>query len=184
MTTAQITKKSGKGTHSGVVSEVSAFLTVKPGHVDELRAAAGRFNARLAGADHPTLQRIGLRTNRLVIFDDGRRLAWSTSFDTDWDPYVDDAVDIIGVPAWVDWLQHTEEWREEFGESHSGIKAFVQSAQLKAASFFDALGDRTMTEIRQADRVQQAFQEVLDDPAAEQALTQPVLKPLLDHAAD
>ena len=39
-TTGQITKKSGKGNNHGVISEVSAYLTVKPGHEEEARAGA------------------------------------------------------------------------------------------------------------------------------------------------
>jgi len=38
-------------------------------------------------------------------------------------------------------------------------------------------------EIRKAQRVNQAFQRVLDDPAAE-ALQHPALRPLLDEATD
>jgi hypothetical protein len=34
----QVTKKSGKGNNHGVVSEVSAYLTVKQGHEEEARA--------------------------------------------------------------------------------------------------------------------------------------------------
>ena len=41
-----------------------------------------------------------------------------------------------------------------------------------------------MQEIRKALRVQQAFQQVLDNPEAAQALQHPALKPLLDEAAD
>ena len=41
-----------------------------------------------------------------------------------------------------------------------------------------------MSEIVKAQRLQQAFQQVLDDPAADQALQHPALKPLLDLAAD
>lgn len=36
---SQDTKKSGKGNSHGVISEVSAYLTVKPGHEEEARAA-------------------------------------------------------------------------------------------------------------------------------------------------
>jgi hypothetical protein len=39
-------------------------------------------------------------------------------------------------------------------------------------------------EIRKALRVNAAFQEVLDNPAAGDALQQPALQPLLDEAAD
>jgi hypothetical protein len=42
----------------------------------------------------------------------------------------------------------------------------------------------TMTQIFKAQRLQEAFQQVLDDPAAEEALQHPALKPLLEQAAD
>ena len=41
-----------------------------------------------------------------------------------------------------------------------------------------------MKEIRKALRVNEAFQQVLDDPGAAEALRHPALKPLLDEAAD
>ena len=41
------TKKSGVGNSHGVISEVSAYMTVKPGHEEEARAAAGRFGEML-----------------------------------------------------------------------------------------------------------------------------------------
>jgi predicted type IV restriction endonuclease len=41
-----------------------------------------------------------------------------------------------------------------------------------------------MPQIKKAQRLQQAFQQVLDDPAAEEALKHPALKPLLVQAAD
>ena len=42
----------------------------------------------------------------------------------------------------------------------------------------------TVKEIRKAERVNEAFQQVLDDPEAAEALQQPALGPLLDEAAD
>ena len=44
---SQATKKSGKGNSHGVISEVSAYLTVKPGHEEEARAACQRFGEML-----------------------------------------------------------------------------------------------------------------------------------------
>jgi hypothetical protein len=42
----------------------------------------------------------------------------------------------------------------------------------------------TVKELRKANRLLAAFQEVLDDPNAEEALSHPALRPLLDEAAD
>ncbi|MFD7442473.1 hypothetical protein [Streptomyces sp. NPDC059909] len=44
-------------------------------------------------------------------------------------------------------------------------------------------GSLTMPEIAKAHRINAAFQEVLDDPATEEALQHPALKPLLAQAA-
>jgi hypothetical protein len=41
-----------------------------------------------------------------------------------------------------------------------------------------------MPEIVKAQRLQEAFQQVLDDPGAAEALQHPALKPLLEQAAD
>ena len=34
----------------------------------------------------------GLRDLRYVLFDGGKRLIFATTFETDWDPYVEDAL--------------------------------------------------------------------------------------------
>ena len=42
----------------------------------------------------------------------------------------------------------------------------------------------TLGEVKKAQRVRAAFEQVLDDPRAAEALQNPVLKPLLEEAAD
>ena len=90
--TVVLTKKSGKGLRHGVVSEVSAYFHVRPGHTEELRAAIERFQAKLRQAPPQLIQRFGLQDMRHVVFDNGTRLNWATSFETDWQPYIDDSV--------------------------------------------------------------------------------------------
>ncbi|MFN8662894.1 MAG: hypothetical protein U0075_26100 [Thermomicrobiales bacterium] len=179
---ATATMKSGLGMTSGVVSELTAFLTVKEGHEADLRAAAQRFNAKIDGAPREALRKIGIRNMRLVIYDEGRKLLWTTSFETDWDPYIDDALILLGIQSWTDWLQYTSEFPGT-QPTNAEVKAFIQSAQAPATAFFDALGDATMPQIWKAERLAAAFQQVLDDPAAEEALTHPALAPLLELAA-
>lgn len=180
MTTA--TMKSGLGQTSGVVSELTAFLTVKEGHEADLRAAAQRFNGRIDGAPREALRKIGIRNMRLVMYDEGRRLLWTTSFETDWDPYIDDALMLLGITSWTDWLQYTNEFPGT-QPTNAEVKAFIQTAQAPSTAFFDALGDATMPQIWKAQQLAAAFQQVLDDPAAEEALSHPALAPLLELAA-
>jgi hypothetical protein len=111
----------------------------------------------------------------------------------------------VGVEAWIDWMQHTveveqlsaalrgtgmpgrassAELEQAVTAGSARLKQVLQAAQVPATAFFSALSDLAMPEIRKAQRVEQAFQQVLDDPAAGQALQQPALKPLLEQAAD
>lgn len=206
--TATVSKKSGKGTNHGVVSELAAFFTVKPGHAEELRGACERFAAMARQADPKVIQKSGLRDSRHVLFDDGKRLLWATTFETDWDPYIDDAVLVLGFAAFVEWMQHTVEGDSivksmqdsaraaglstastaeitQFLAANTGdLKRILQSAQAPAAGYWNALADQTIPQIRKAVRVDQAFEQVLDNPEAGEALQQPALQPLLEQAAD
>jgi hypothetical protein len=65
----------------------------------------------------------------------------------------------------------------------AAVKSFILSAQQTAAGYSRNYGG-TVKENRRAQRVNAAFQRVLDDPAAEEALQHPALAPLLDEAAD
>jgi hypothetical protein len=205
-TRSSITKKSGKGLSDGVVSELSAFFTVKPGHEEELRAALSRFAENLHNSDPKELRRVGLRETRHVIFNNGRQLIWATAFESDWDQYIDDALQLINIGNFLDWMQHTVEgdkvveWVKSVGgvekfdlndpalkdtikRSSGQLKAILQSVQVQASTYFNSLSGLMMPEIMKAQRLEQAFQKVLDNPDAEEALQQPALKPLLEQAA-
>lgn len=202
---SQGTKKSGKGNSHGVISEVSAYMTVKPGHEEEARAAAFRFGEMLRKSDWKDLQKTGLRDARLVNFDNGKRLMFASGFETEWDPYVDDAILVVGLQHFLDWLQHTVEaeelvasvkslagdvdendpaYAEKLKPAGAQLKAVIQKIQTPATTYFNALSDLTLPQIKKAQRLQEAFQQVLDDPAAQEALQHPALKPLLEQAAD
>jgi hypothetical protein len=195
--TATMSKKSGKGTSHGVVSELTTYFTVKPGHEEEMRAACERFNTYLHGLDPMIAQKSGLREWRQALVENGQRLLFMTSFEADWDPYIDDAVLVIGIDHIIDWLRHTveaETYHDELlpvvAAARQGIantavlKKILQGVQVQASSYWDALSNQTVPEIRKAQRLQQAFQRVLDNPEAADALQHPALKPLLEQAAD
>jgi hypothetical protein len=200
------TTKSGKGLSDGVTSELATYWDVLPGHEDELRAATQRFADVLRALPRDVNIHTGLRDSRHVIFDDGERFMWATTFENEWDPYVDDFVQ-IGLDKFLDWMNHTvqgsdvEAWAEASGgvdkftvrnpdikvqvkRTTGGLKAILQSLQSPATGYFNNLSAWTMPQIEKAMRVQEAFQQVLDDPAASEALQHPALKPLLDLAAE
>lgn len=180
-----LSKKSGKGLSHGVSSELTAFFHIRPGHTEELVAAIQRFKEKAQPRDKSVFEKVGLRTQRHVVFDNGTRVMWSTAFDTDWDPYIDDAIAIFGAASWVDWMQHTVEYPEGMETaSNAEVKQLLQSAQEQAAAFFDAFSPYTLSQIKKALLVNQAFERLLDNPEAAPILQHSALQPLLELAAD
>lgn len=117
---------------------------------------------------------------RFVLFDDDTRLLFATSFDGPWDAYM---ADFASKPLQLfdAIFRHVEGY--DGLPDLAAVQQFVLSAQETASGYSRNYGG-TVKEIRKALRVNGAFQQVLDDPAALDALQHPALKPLLDEAAD
>jgi len=196
--TATINKKSGKGMINGVVSELTTFFHVQPGHEAAMREAVEMVNQQLQEMGPEAHRKLGLREWRQVLFDNDTRLLLVTSFETDWDPYVDDAIVTFSPETFSAWLKHTVEAGQldpelvksikvdlRQGIANSALlKAVLQAGQAPATAYLDVLSDQTVPQIRKAQGLERAFEQVLDNPEAENALQHPALKPLLDQAAN
>ena len=206
MSVTEYSIKGGVGRVDRVSSELATFFEVKPGHAEELREAVQRFEEKIRAQEPPEVIHTGLRSTRHVIFDEGTRLLWCTTFETDFDPYFDDAIMTVGVENFIDWIQHTTEgdaivdWYERSGGAAAfdqnrddyeeialkalpELKEIITHVQVGAAAYFESLSTWTMTEVIRAAQLTAAFNEVLEDPAAEQALQHPALRPLLELAS-
>jgi len=117
---------------------------------------------------------------RFVPFDDDTRLLFATSFDGPWESYM---VDFASKPLKLfdAIFQHVEGY--EGLPDLEAVRTFIPSAQKTAGGYARNYGG-TVKEIRKAERVNRAFQQVLDDPAAAEVLQSPALAPLLAEAAD
>src|SRR4051812_3490963 len=171
------------GVSVGPTSEFSLFFVVKEGHGGELRDALealqnhpgyrpGEYNMAIAT----------IHEARFVLFDDDARLLFATSFDGPWDAYMDDFFTSGPTLELFDAIFRHVEGYEGLPDLDA-VKGFVLGAQVTAAAYARNYGG-TVKEIRKAQRVNQAYQRVLDDPGAAAALENPVLAPLLDEAAD
>jgi hypothetical protein len=119
---------------------------------------------------------------RFVLFDDDTRLAFITSFDGPWDAYMEDFFTSGPTLALFDAIfRHVDGYGGL--PDLAAVKAFVYGAQQTSAAYARNYGG-TVKEIRKAQRVNEAFQAVLDHPDAVEALQHPVLQPLLDEAGD
>jgi len=169
------------GVSVGSTSEFSLFFRVKPGHEDPLREAVAALQRtpgyRPGDYDLPIAT---IHEARFVLFDDDTRLLFATSFDGPWDAYM---VDFASKPMQLfdAIFRHVEGY--EGLPDLAALTDFILSAQVTAAAYARNYGG-TVKEIRKAERVNNAFQQVLDDPEAAAALQHPALKPLLDEAAD
>jgi hypothetical protein len=182
MTTAA-TGTSRPGLTVGPTSEFSLFFQVMPGHGEALRAALrdlqdtpgyrpGDYDVAIAT----------IHEARFVLFDDDTRLVFVTSFDGPWDAYMEDFFTSGPTLALFDVIfRHTEGYGGL--PDRTALRSFVLGAQQTAAAYARNYGG-TVKEIRKAQRVNAAFQKVLDDPGAAEPLQHPALRPLLDEAAD
>ena len=177
-----------KGARVEPVSELSVFLKVKPGREQVIREVFNMPPDQKAKADKAIADVGTLHSARYVLFDNGTRLLIATTFDGDWDVYIEDFSASFILDAWDKFLRHCEGYPDE-GKDKAGltveeIKEFLTANQVTASDFLMTYPGVTAQEIQEALRVQTAFQQVLDDPDAAEALQHPALKPLLEQAAD
>jgi len=171
------------GASVGPTSEFSLFFRVKPGEANALRQALERLqnNPGYQPGEY-NLAIATIHEARFVLFDDYTRLLFATSFDGPWDAYMEDFFTSGPTLQLFDLIfQHVEGY--EGLPDVAAVKDFVLSAQVTSAAYARNYGG-TVKEIRKAERVNRAFQQVLDDPEAPEVLQHPALKPMLDEAAD
>lgn len=169
------------GLQVGSTSEFSLFFHVRPGHGPALREALAAMQA--APGYRPGDYEVPIATiheARFVPFDDDTRLLFATSFDGPWDAYMEDFAS-KPLQLFDSIFRHVVGY--EGLPNLAAVKDFILSAQISAGGYARNYPG-TVKEIRKAERVNKAFQQVLDGPAAAEALGHPALKPLLDEAAD
>ena len=177
------TKASRPGITVGSTNEFTLFFTVKPGHGRTLREALLKLQDSPGYKPGDYKMAIGsIHEARFVPFDDDTRLLFATSFDGPWDAYMDDFLTSGPTLAMFDAIFRHVEGYDGLPDL-AALQAFVLGAQKTAAGYARNYPG-TVKEIRKALRVNDAFQAVLDDPAAAEALQHPALKPLLDQASD
>ena len=171
------------GLSVGPTSEFSLFFRVKPGEAPSLREAL------LALQDTPGYRPgdygMAIQTiheARFVLFEDDTRLAFITSFDGPWDAYMEDFFTSGPTLALFDVIVRHVEGADGLPDV-AAVRAFVLGAEEPAAAYARNYGG-TVKEIRKAQRVNAAFQQVLDHPQAAEILEHPALQPLLNEAAD
>ena len=169
------------GLSVGPTSEFSLFFHVKPGQGESLREAlrALQDTPGYRPGDYG-MAVATIHEARFVLFDNDTRLAFVTSFDGPWDAYMEDFFTSGPTLVLFDVIFRHVEGYEGLPDL-AALKALIYGAQETAAAYARKYGG-TVKEIRKQQRVNDAFQQVLDDPKAAEALQHRALKPLLDEA--
>src|SRR3989442_11132585 len=161
-----------KGAKTGVVSELSVFLKVKPGHEKQIREV---FTRRAATSDwHVQATRVlasvgTIHEARQVLFDNDTRLLIATSFDGDWDVYIDDFARTRVLQDWAEFLVHCEGYPDTAGRGSLSLgeaKEICTAPQVPAAVYYRTHPDVTVKENLKALRVQTEFQQLLDEASS------------------
>ena len=167
------------GLKDGVRTEFTLMASVKPGHEQVVRETIERGNVDLQRVE--AAKALGtLHEARWVLFDNDTRALFASSFDGTWDTYIDDFGSPAAQTIFDAVLSHCEGFP---GITHPSVKDWFVAHEVEASAFGSAYPEATVKQVWKALDVQRAFQDVLDNPAAEQALQSPALKPLLDRAA-
>ena len=168
------------GLHVGSRTAFTAFLKVLPGHEQMLRDSleADQVDPKAAAA----LEEIGtLHEFRWVLFDNDTRLMFCSAFDGSWDQYIKDfASSVIGQMIDRN-LAHVEGW---VGIKDPRAADCLLGYGVPAVGYNCAYPQPTVKQIWRALAVDQAFDQVLDNPGATEALQNPALEPLAELAAD
>ena len=150
--TAQSAGRAGR--QSGNVSELTAIATLKPGGADRLRRIFNLTNGNFDGA-----QRVStLHDMRFVFLDNDTKILFATTYDGDWDAYINDFA--TKIPDLMDLIfASVEGWP---GIASPEVKDFIAEHQITAAGWFVANPQVTVVDVRRLQRLEHAVNEFLD----------------------
>src|SRR5262245_22071894 len=143
------------GSRLGKVSELTIIVPLAPGGARRLRAFLRLLNGNLKrGGDL-----VGtLHNMRFVFLDNDTRLLFATTYDGEWDAYIDDFV--TQIPDYLDIIDSA--WDGWPGIRSPGAKDYLAKHQITAEGWYVAHPDLTVAEIHRLKRIGKAVEEFLD----------------------
>ena len=143
------------GSRLGKVSELTIIVPLAPGGAKRLRAFLRLLRGNLKrGADL-----VGtLHNMRFVFLDNDTKLLFATTYDGEWDAYIDDFVSKI--PDYLDLIDSA--WDGWPGIRSPGAKDYLAKHQITAEGWYVAHPDLTVAETHRLKRVGKAVEEFLD----------------------
>ena len=146
------------GLKAGQAQEFTLIMKLKPGGAERLRKKLAS-DSNLANSEESLMDRVGtVHDLRFTIFDNDTRLLFASTFDGDWDAYIDDFASQI--PDAIDLIFGEAE--DYPGIKHPKIKDYIVKHQITSTFFYDAYPDATVRDIRKAMKVKRGLDVLLD----------------------
>ena len=144
------------GLRQGKVSELTSIVTFAPGGAKRLRALLKVLGGNFQGAD-----KVGtLHDMRFVFLDNDTRLLFATTYDGDWDTYIDDFS--TKIPDALDVLFSNMVGYPPKGMHDPAIKDWIAGNQITADAWYVASPNLTVPEARRLEKLGTAVDEFLD----------------------
>ena len=144
------------GLRQGKVSELTGIMTFAPGGAKRLRALLNVLGGNFQGAD-----KVGtLHDMRFVFIDNDTRLLFATTYDGDWDTYIDDFS--TKIPDSLDVLFSNMVGYPPKGMHDPAIKDWIASSQITADGWYVASPNLTVPEAKRLEKLGKAVDEFLD----------------------
>jgi hypothetical protein len=144
------------GLKAGRSNEFTLIMPLKPGGAERLRKKLGpdKFPGGWA------LDRLGtVHDLRFAIFDDDTRLLFASTFDGDWDAYINDFVGLI-----PDVIEAVFGEVEDFHGVHSpNFKDDIVKYQIPSLYFYSAYPDASVRDVWKAMKIKGGLDVILDE---------------------
>jgi len=159
MTNQKETKNAVKarpGTKAGQSNEFTLVCSLKPDGAERMRKllADGFTGERQKNTDRIAT----VHDLRFVIFDNDTRVIFASTFDGDWESYINDFATIL--PDEIDLLFH--ECAGYPGIHSPDIKDWIVKQQVTALAFYSAYPEASVRDVWKALKMKKAFDTLLD----------------------
>ena len=147
------------GARQGKVSELTVIAPLKPGGAKRMRAF---FETLHGNVGNQSVEMVGtVHDMRWVFLDNDTKLLFASTYDGDWDPYIDDFA--TKIPDILD-LQFGEidGWP---GVRNPAVKDFIVKHQIQAHFWYVANPNLTVVETKRLEKIAPALDEFLDKVA-------------------
>jgi hypothetical protein len=143
------------GSRLGQVSELTIIVPLAPGGAQRLRTFLRLLHGNLARGVDP----IGtVHDMRFVFLDNDTKMLFATTYDGDWDAYIDDFA--TKIPDYLDIIDSA--WDGWPGIRSPEAKDYLARYQVSAEGWYVAHPDLTVADTRRLKRVGRALDEFLD----------------------